>query len=448
MSNPVLQRAAIVLRAFILQARASRAVPLLALAVLVGAAACAEQLDSGAACTTLCPLANEQLRDTVLEPVSLDTTLAGFPLTGAERPLLIAVGPGPDSLDVRAVVRFDSLPTRYAPIAGGDSVAITTVDSTYLRLRLDTTSVPTVNTAGQLEAYDVDTPGGTDTTTATLATLFRPDRLIGRVAIPAGVPTTDSLRVPISNAVFAAKARAGARLRIGLRLVSSAQSQLRVLGVRTVGGLSPTAPTLTFHAATDTGYKAALVPPSSKVPAADTLAAAVAIDQSLVVRTPRAPQGTDLVVGGIPGRRALLQFTFPLQLTDSTDVVRAVLELTQRPVRSAPAGDIVRMRSEAVLATTSVTDLVQAALLAAPGGFGADTLSLFPADSGVRQFSLVTLVRAYRALPSNTSRAIALRVPLEGAQASEIRFYSAEAPAGLRPRLRLTYIPRTSFGIP
>jgi hypothetical protein len=50
--------------------------------------------------------------------------------------------------------------------------------------------------------------------------------------------------------------------------------------------------------------------------------------------------------------------------------------------------------------------------------------------------------------PRGTQRALVLRADAEGLQASAVRFYSVEAPAGLRPRLRLSYVPRTNFGLP
>ena len=452
MSISVFRRAAIRLRAASAHVSPlrTRIAALVALIVLVGAAACSEQLDSGATCSTLCPLKNEQLRDTVLDPVALDTSLAGFPLLGATRALLLATAPSPDSVDMRAVIRFDSLPTKYGPPAGGDSVAITTVDSTYLHLTIDTTGTQTTPLPVPItvEAYDVDTTIGVDTTTAMLAPLFRADRRIGTVTLPAGTLIADSLRVKLSDTVFAAKARAGARLRIGLRVVSTAPAQLRVSGVRSGATLSSTAPSVTFDAATDTIYKAVTVSPASSTPTTDPATQGALVDQSLVVVSPRGTIGSDLLVGGMPGRRSLIRFNIPIQLTDSTDVVRAVLELTQKPVRYVAATDTVRLRSEGVLATTSVTDLVTVAGLAAPVGLSADTLSLSPADSGTRSFSLVTLVRAFRALPSTTVRAVALRVPLEGAQVGEVRFFSSEAVPAVRPRLRLTYIPHTPFGTP
>lgn len=455
MSTPFLkraiERAAPRLRA--LAARSpldGRAAVLAALALSVAAAACAEKLDSGATCTTLCPLSNEQLRDTVFDPVAFDTTLAGFPLTGATRPLLVATASGPDSLDVRAVIRFDSIPSKYAPPAGGDSVAIAAVDDTYIRLQLDTTLHQVAGGTATLEAYDVDTPAGTDTTTATLAALFTPARRIGTLplTLTQGRSVGDSLHLHLSDSALVDKARSGARLRIGLRVTGAPNVQLRVFGVRSGTALSSAAPTLSFDPAQDTIYKAVSVSPVSTQPAGDATVAGSVIDQSLVVVSPRGPAAGDLVVGGAPGRRSLIQFNLPLRLTDSTDVVRAVLELTQRPARYVAATDTVRVRSEAVLATSTVTDLVQAALLSAPAGFSSDTLSLAPADSGTKQLSLVTLIRAYRALPATTTRAIAIRAVLEGAQAGEVRFFSAEAPAAVRPRLRLTYIPRTSFGVP
>ena len=47
-----------------------------------------------------------------------------------------------------------------------------------------------------------------------------------------------------------------------------------------------------------------------------------------------------------------------------------------------------------------------------------------------------------------STRALVLRSAFEGAEIGEIRFFSREAPAALRPRLRLSYIPRTEFGLP
>ena len=423
-----------------------------ALVLLAGAGACSEKLDSGATCTTLCPLANEQLRDTVLDPVAFDTTLSGFPLLGANRPLLLATAPSPDSVDVRAVVQFDTLPSTYTPPAGGAAVAITGVDDTFVRLRFDTTLVATDSGTATLEAYDVDTGSASDTATTTLAPLFTPARRLGSAAITfaKGRRVADSLHLHLSDSAFAYKAQTKSRLRLGFRLTSTSRAQLRIFPVRTTGGvLSSFSPAISFDPSTDTVYKAVNVNPSSSIATGESSASlSAAVDQTLAVVSPSAAVAGDLVVGGVPGRRSYLRFALPLKLTDSTDVVRAVLELTQHPARYVAATDTVRALSEAVLATAAVTDLRLAAQLTAPSGFSLDSLVRSPADSGTVQLSVVSLIRSYRSLPASTTRALSIRSPLEGAQPAELRFFSAAAPAAVRPRLRLTYIPRTSFGVP
>jgi hypothetical protein len=96
-----------------------------------------------------------------------------------------------------------------------------------------------------------------------------------------------------------------------------------------------------------------------------------------------------------------------------------------------------------------VTDLRRAIALSSSGRlFGVDSVRIVPTDSGTREVSLVGVVRSWRALPAGTQRAVVLRAALEGAQASDLRFYSTEAGAALRPRLQISYIPRSNFGLP
>ena len=64
---------------------------------------------------------------------------------------------------------------------------------------------------------------------------------------------------------------------------------------------------------------------------------------------------------------------------------------------------------------------------------------------------LTNLVRRWRTIPeTELQRAIVLRVeaPIEGAVTASVLFHSSEAAADLRPRLRLSYIPRVDFGVP
>ncbi len=420
-----------------------RLAALLALVAVV-TVACSERLDGGAACPSLCPIANSAVLDTVIDAVALDSTVAGFPLTGEATSLLLAVAPGPDSLDVRAVVRFDSLPNRYFPPTGGDSLAITTSDSTLISLRVDTAGTRFTQPV-TIEAYDVDTTAAVDTVSSVLASLFRPARRLGAITLNPGT-AVDSVRLRISDTAFVDRTRGSRRLRVGLRLVSTAAAQLRFSSA--AGGASTLGARLTFDPVRDTLFQPVVLTTRSVTPSVASVAALFQ-DFSFVARSPRTAFGSDLVVGGAPALRSFVRFNVPRFLTDSTTVVRATLELVQRPVRTVRATDSVTIRPQGVVATDSVRDVRLAAnLLASPSTLVLDSLRVAPSDSGRRSVSLVALVRAWRVLPAGTQRALVLRSSLEGVQAGEVRFFSTEAASGLRPRLRLSYIPRTDFGIP
>ncbi len=411
------------------------------------AAACSEELETGAACPSLCPVTNEAVRDTVLSPVVLDSALGDVPVAGDPDRLLLAVRPGADSLDVRAVFRFDSLPARYAPPAGGDSVPIGAVTGSALRLRVDTSTayfgagrarVPAVPVT--VEAYDVDTTAGADTTAAALAALFRPGRLLGSVTLAAGAALPDSaLRIPLSDAAVAA--RAGGRLRVGVRVVSADRAQVRVSSARAVAGF---APTLRFDPSPDNTANEVTVLPASGTP--DEVAVARGyLTQTVVARDAQQAPGADLVVGGLPARRTFLRFDVPARFVDSVSLVRATLELTQRPAAGSEPLDSVTVAPLAVFATDVITDVARASELTVPVS---SAVRVGPAGEGLREFALIQLLNVWRTLPAGTQRALVLRAEQEGVQASQARFYSIEAPAALRPRLRLSYIPNTTFGLP
>jgi hypothetical protein len=207
---------------------------------------------------------------------------------------------------------------------------------------------------------------------------------------------------------------------------------------------------LTYDAAGDTAYRALFIAPQSTTPTVSPLIARTYADYTLVVRGTATAVGTDIVVGGVPSRRAYLRFAIPSRFVDSSTVVRATLLLTQRPSGGADPRDSLTLLPEVVVASDSVTDLVRAVQLTAPGDvlLGIDTLRVAAGDSGQRAISVVGLVRLWSAQPTGSARALVLRAASEGAQAGEIRFYSNEARADLRPRLRISYIPRVQFGIP
>ena len=129
----------------------------------------------------------------------VDTTVTGFPALGTEPALLVARGG--DSLDIRGVIRFDSIPYLFKPPSSDTLRRATIAFQPYLRLRLDSTRFKSA-TAGSLtvEVYDVDTAGN-DTAVAVLASLFRPDRFLGEGSFDS---LDDSVRIPLDSGKIAA----------------------------------------------------------------------------------------------------------------------------------------------------------------------------------------------------------------------------------------------------
>ncbi len=417
-----------------------------ALAV-VAAAACSDNLESDAACPSLCPGQVVTLRDTVIDAVLVDTSISGFPAVGLAPYILMSTRG--DTLDARGIFRFDSLPTTFTRTNSPVDTNIIGVDSAYLMLQVDTTeTLPGAPVT--ISVYDVDTdnPDSTvaDTATALLAPLFTPDRLLGsKTYSPDSL--RDSLRVPISDDSLFAYIRANKRLRLGVEVTGSNRPQLRV-GTSAIYLPAELQFKPAPHGDT-TGVTPMYVMPLSKTPAGTPLAAQLS-EFMLVVKGSNPTTNPVLAVGGLPGRRVYLRFDLPAKIIDSSTVLRATLLLNQMPNRDSPdAYDTATVWPQALLASSAVTDLTRALrLLSTVGGFGLDTIEKFaPADSGQRQFEMVQLIRAWSAgLGPNDPQALAVRTEFEGASGALYWFTSSAGPAALRPKVEITYAPPPSAG--
>jgi hypothetical protein len=70
-------------------------------------------------------------------------------------------------------------------------------------------------------------------------------------------------------------------------------------------------------------------------------------------------------------------------------------------------------------------------------------------DDGTREFQVLGFVRNWRGTdPATTPRALALNSGREGISGRLVDFFSMEAPLAVRPRLRITYLPRREEGLP
>jgi hypothetical protein len=312
-----------------------------------------------------------------------------------------------------------------------------------LKLRL--AIADTLGPPATVEAYDVDLGGPDDTDPTAAASAFTASRLLGSATFPSA-SLKDSISIPIDRDKLLTKILAEApanRLRIGVRVATNGS---KVTAVSTNGN-SP--PLLVFRPSADTSVPFAIVAPRSKTPVEPIIAADLA-DYLLVTKAPPNPAASVLRVGGLPGRRVYFRFNIPAQILDSSNVVRATLLLTQRPnAFSARSRDTVALEPWIVTAGPAISDLSRALDFLTSQG-RTDSLRLVPVDSGVRAFEMITALRSFwrNTTADKTPRALAIRSTAEGLKAGAVDFFSIEAPLAVRPKLRITYLPRQEGGLP
>jgi hypothetical protein len=290
--------------------------------------------------------------------------------------------------------------------------------------------------------FDVDTTAA-DSLTGALVPLFRADRLIGTRTFEVA-EIRDTLPLPLNNAVVLAKATAGTRLRVGLRIRSTQSVKLRVAG-------SIYAPRLTFRVSPDTLVRKDTVLLTSKTPVGESIATVYAMYPIVVSGALPIPANGVFAVGGVGGARTYLQFNIPPILVDSVQVIRASLLLNQLQSRVvASSADTIAMLVNPILSGSQVTDIGTIVNFAGSGtNVGLDSVRLVPKDAGQRSIELVNLFRAWREVgAANSNRAIVLRAKNEASSAAELDFVSADGSVTARPRLRITYVPRRGFGLP
>jgi hypothetical protein len=402
-------------------------------------AACGENLSSGNSCPLLCPPESAPLNDTIVDAVILDTSAVGFPTLGNESNLFLAHRR--DSLDTRVITRFDSLPQTYKYVEV-DS-AIVRIDSAFIlapRPRAD--SAVAFGADGRLEVYDV-TDAVNDTALADLAAQFTAGNLMGQMTYSAG-ESPDTLRVLLDTARVRSRVLGGRKLTIGLRMVSTGSDFVRVVSVNSGGGIS-----LNMYPNRDTLAKVVVATPQTFSPDEPKYLRA-ALSDFVVAVAGLPPAANVLRVGGFPARRVLLGFDVPSRIIDSTVIIRATLLLTQAPSTAGDAGEAVAVQIVPILASSQLTDLhAQLEFAGSAVVFPVDSLPTVPKDSGVVNIEMVRLMRAWRGNPTDkTPRIAALYLSSEATRVASFDFFSREAAASLRPRLRITYVTRVNSGQP
>ena len=429
------------------------------------AIACTEKLDSGTACPALCPVEQLGISDTTIEGVAFDSTVGRFPVLGAEAQIpLVTREDG--SLDVRAALRFDSLPITYkskaTPVPPDTIDSIAFVDSSKLSFFVDTTIARLADSI-TFGAFDIDTIGIADTATGPLAALYRADRLLGSARFSrARLGDTAALVIRLDDAKVLAKIRTSRRLRIGLRLL---ETRNLTVPFRTTNG--STGAVLSFRPSRiATGPTPAdSVSPLARstlsgTPEDDFTAAGLLRDYAVIVRGTPPPPPQVISVGGLPAARGYLRFDIPRRLLDSTQIVRATLRLTQLRSPTALPGDSLTIAFWMGTASARVQDVALAAAFheslvqLQDGSFIYGVANVRPKtyatiDSATRTIEVAGLLRAwFKVDPADRPHALIVQSFTEGTRPLELRFASREAAAALRPALQITYVPRATAGVP
>ena len=186
--------------------------------MIAAATACTENLDTSVGCPELCSDQSGGIETVTIDPVTLDTAVSALTGQGTESAMLVATRG--DTVDSRAIIRFDSIPARYQK-NGIDTTttAITIADSARIQFRIDTAGSKFPGPV-TIEAYDVNTDAP-DSLTSAVAALFTAGRLITSKTF-----AKDSLKdtVKIELPPAAILSRLGQRMRVGIRATSLAGS--------------------------------------------------------------------------------------------------------------------------------------------------------------------------------------------------------------------------------
>lgn len=428
--------------------RSARLWSLLAFPALFAVAACTEDLETGAVCPALCPGQGIEVFDTILTPAYLyDSTLVGYPTQGLENPLFLASRG--DSLDVRTVIRFDTLQRFFRPTPADTLRPITDIDSAYLYVLMRSDGLPTPGSFF-VDVYDVYDPAISDTVRSEIVPLFSPARLMGTYAGDSTLSDSVRIRIPLDSAYLRTIIQDPTRrLRLGLQVRSADPVQLRIIPF-TLG--VDAGPFVEYRVAPDAIVgKVGPLQPYSETPTTPLIVADDLTDYIVVVNAPATFAAGRFTVGGFPGTRAYLRFDLPRWLTDSVGVLKADLELTQDPVRGMSDADTITINTHLVLAGHLITEERRAATLLSPPDLFTLPFRLVPSDSGRRLFSMGALVRQWRTFDGEQliPTAIVFRSSVESTSPGTVRFFGFDAadPA-LRPRLRVSYTPNVIFGRP
>lgn len=427
----------------------------------LAALACFEDPTSPAQCPDFCPRSGLITVESLLSSaIARDSSFQGYVQAHQALVLPASSVPGVESRPIWVSLPID---TRFRIDTGSDTttgpIVVDSMKLTVTMLRRDTTAVRNL----RLAFYQLPVGIDSSTTFADLAPAFAgtPLRVVNVDSLAALPGRRDTVTGDTVLAIDSLRNRVTLRLKFDSAQTgfSAADSGKLALGVIASGdsppsvalgaseiGLSPT--TWWFYRVDSAGKL--IRPDSLPLKAPDSLPAPPSFD-SFVFDAPAVTLDSNLTVGSVPSIRSLLRVELPRGLRDSTQIIRATLQLV-------PAGAIV---------TTPDSLFVQVKRLQADlGAKSPVVLDTFVASSppfrgappDTVRIEMTTLFRGWQ---SDTTAVTAFYLTLlalsrvdsihlsgqEAGTLAALRFFSSRSTA-FRPSIRLTYVPRVKFGAP
>lgn len=384
------------------------------LSLLLGVAACNEDVTAPGMCPDFCPAVRIGLVDSLFATsVERDSSYRGFADPYNASSMQVSRG---GTVESRLVMRFNPFAEEL------DDGPVVAIDSFVLTLTLDRRS----DVQG-LELGIFHLPVSVDTATvfADVEPFFQDSTQVASFTIPDSV-SEGAVAATLPGDAFPTLDADSLVAAIGLAVKSpSGFASFETINANATGA------TLTRYVQVDSadGETAARSEPVAPI-----------MDNYVLNDIPP-PGATVLAVGGVPAARALLRVVLPRDVVDSSNVLRATLIMVPaEPVIGAP-GDTVFLRAKAV-----ATDVgPKSPFVEIP----VDTLPLGRVDVPVGttepvRIDITHILRSW-SLDAARPRSFMLMVANEAASFAEFRFFSS-ASAADRPVLQVTYAPPVAGG--
>lgn len=391
------------------------------LALLLGLAACTEDLTTPGTCPQTCPGGVVEVKDTVLDAVfDLDSSYAGYVYPGEGSGLLVSTaGPTDQYL---TTIRFGARPDS---IRVGDSTYAYTIDSVAISIGVLARDPAALGIVLQMHRAPATVDSGV--TYADVASYLTPATLLDTLIVP-DTMENGNLRAVFSGAdllkVDIPPADSGV-LAIALGMTATTNTGVE-LGSTTAAQFLPSITTYITVATLDSTKQ------PSPIQRAPTFATYV--EQNPPVMAP-----DQLLLGGAPSSRIIVRFSVPSSALFGVEILRAELVMTPvAPIEGVP-GIPSTITARGVLSDQGAKSPLVPLL--------STTTSLTAGSADSVTLEVINLVKTWQ-LPENPpAQAFFLSLQPEASSFTRPVFASTRSASGA-PRLRITYVKPLDFEDP